>query len=129
MKKEMQKLQQKSRFDAMKWTFVVLLVLAGITMNYFYAHQPVALRLVAWILLTCVVAFIASKTDKGEQAVSFAKQSKMELRKVVWPTRQEVVQTTMIVVVVVLIVSLLLWGIDALLLRLIGLLTGLEGKA
>jgi preprotein translocase subunit SecE len=43
------------------------------------------------------------------------KGSRTEIRKVVWPTRQETVQTTMIVVAFVVLVALLLWGLDSLL--------------
>jgi preprotein translocase subunit SecE len=58
--------------------------------------------------------------------VSFAKESRTEVRKVVWPSRQEATQTTLIVVVATVIVALILWGLDGILVRVVGFLTGLE---
>jgi preprotein translocase subunit SecE len=48
----------------------------------------------------------------------------MEMRKVVWPTREETMQTTLVVAGMVIILALLLWGMDSLLVWLIGWLTG-----
>ena len=50
-----------------------------------------------------------AKTSPGE----FIRQVRTEIGKVVWPSRQETVQTTMIVVIFVLVVALLLWGLDS----------------
>ena len=61
------------------------------------------------------------QTVKGRTAVAFAKESRTEVRKVVWPTRQEAVQTTGIVLVATLIMSLLLWGLDSVLFWVVGI--------
>jgi preprotein translocase subunit SecE len=53
------------------------------------------------------------QTEKGHAAWNLAKEARGEVRKVVWPTRQETTQTTLIVVAVVLFVSLVLWGLDS----------------
>jgi preprotein translocase subunit SecE len=53
-----------------------------------------------------------------------AKEARVEIRKVVWPTRQETTQTTLIVVAVVLVMALVLWGLDSLLGWLISLIVG-----
>jgi preprotein translocase subunit SecE len=53
-----------------------------------------------------------------------AKEARVEIRKVVWPTRQETTQTTLIVVAVVLVMSLLLWGVDSLLGWIVSLIVG-----
>ena len=37
----------------------------------------------------------------------------VEVRKVVWPNRQETTQTTMIVVFTVIVVAFILWGLDS----------------
>ena len=59
--------------------------------------------------------FVALQTEKGQMFWGLLRDAKAEVRKVVWPTRQETVQTTMIVVVVVLVMSLILWLLDSLL--------------
>jgi preprotein translocase subunit SecE len=76
--------------------------------------------------LVAVALFIAAQTAKGQQAVDFAKTSQIEVRKVVWPTRQETLHTTMIVIVATIIMSLLLWGLDGIMVRIVAFLTGLE---
>jgi preprotein translocase subunit SecE len=69
---------------------------------------------------------VASQTIKGHLFIAFAKEAKLEVRKVVWPTRQESVQTTFIVMIATVIAALLLWGLDGALFRIVGFLTGLE---
>ncbi len=54
----------------------------------------------------------------------FAKQARIEMRKVVWPTRQDTVRATAIIALLVLVTALILWGMDSVLLWFIGLLTG-----
>jgi preprotein translocase subunit SecE len=66
------------------------------------------------------------QTEKGSNALLFAKEARTEVRKVVWPTRQEAIQTTGIVLVVTVLMSLLLWGLDSVLFWLVGLVTGLQ---
>lgn len=117
----------KSGSDIVKWTFVVLCVISGIVANTVYVSQPVTIRLIAWIVLACVTLFVASRTTQGANVISFAKLSQQELRKVVWPTRQETIQITMIVVAMVTVVSLFLWLVDMGFLWSIGLLTGNRG--
>ncbi len=64
-------------------------------------------------------------TNVGRQTFEFAKQSKVELQKVVWPNRQETIQTTSIVMVMVAVTGLILWGIDAGMMWAIGKITHL----
>ncbi|MBY4676881.1 preprotein translocase subunit SecE [Marinobacterium arenosum] len=104
-----------SRFDALKWAIVVLLVAAGVVGNSIYAEQSLFYRVVALLVLALVAGFLALQTEKGKSFFALFKESKAEIRKVVWPTRQETLQTTAIVVVAVLVIGLLLWGLDSLL--------------
>ncbi|MEH6818208.1 MAG: preprotein translocase subunit SecE, partial [Pseudoalteromonas distincta] len=61
---------------------------------------------------------------KGKQAQSFAREAHIEVRKVVWPTRQEALNTTFIVLAATAVMALILWGLDAILLRVVNLITG-----
>lgn len=106
---------EDSKFDALKWAVVVLLVAAGVVGNSIYADQSLFYRVVALLVVALVAGFIALQTAKGQSFAALVKDAKAEVRKVVWPTRQETTQTTGIVVVAVLIVGLLLWGLDTLL--------------
>ena len=69
---------------------------------------------------------IAAVTEKGRTFLAFAKEARIEVRKVVWPTRQETTHTTLIVMVATVIMALILWGLDGILFRAVGFLTGLE---
>jgi preprotein translocase subunit SecE len=104
-----------SRFDNVKWLLVVALVAVGVYGNSFYADQSLLYRVLALLALAAVAGFIALQTSQGAAFWDLAKGSRMEIRKVVWPTRQETVQTTVIVVGFVIVVALILWGLDSLL--------------
>lgn len=106
---------EDSKFDALKWVAVVAIVTAGVVGNSIYAEESLFYRVVALVVLAAIAGFIALQTAKGRAFFDLFKEAKAEIRKVVWPTRQETGQTTAIVVVVVLIVGLMLWGLDSLL--------------
>ena len=106
---------QAESTDVLKWGLVVILVASGIVANYYFSEYAWSLRLAAWIVLAIIAGAIALRTNKGRNILEFAKESRVELRKVVWPTRHETVQSTAIVAVMVLIMGLLLWAVDSLL--------------
>ena len=91
----------------------LLLLAAGVYGFYAFADQPLWVRLSGLLVVIGVAVFVALQTVVGRAIWSFATESRSEVRKVVWPTRQETVQTTMIVVVFVLLVALILWGLDS----------------
>jgi preprotein translocase subunit SecE len=102
------------RFDGLKWLLVALLVAAGVVGNVYFANQSLLYRVIALLVLAAVAVFIALQTAKGEEFWKLAKEARIEIRKVVWPTRQEATQTTMIVFAFVLVTALILWGLDSL---------------
>lgn len=117
----------KTHFDSIKWLIVAFLVAAGVVGNYYFAAQPAPYRLAGWLVLFIVAGLVALQTRHGLKLRSFAKESRVELRKVVWPTRAETVQTTMIVIGLVILTALILWSVDSILLWAIGWLTGQHG--
>ncbi len=119
--------QVESRLDWAKWATSLILVLAGLVGNHYYSEVSMPLRTVGWVVLLSVATFIASRTQKGKWVVEFFRDSRMELRKVVWPTREETMQTTLVVAAMVVILALLLWGMDGILVWAIGWLTGQRG--
>lgn len=120
-------IQGNKGLDWLKWFFVFILIIAGLIVNYYYNTQPWPLRLLGWLFLLIVALAIALQTNQGKQALDFARESRIELRKVFWPTRQETVQTTLMVAIVVVVLALVLWGVDSFLMWLIGWLTGQRG--
>ncbi|KAA8694058.1 preprotein translocase subunit SecE [Pseudomonas syringae pv. tagetis] len=113
-----------SRFDMLKWLLVVVLVVVGVVGNQYYSAEPILYRVLALLVIAAVAAFVALQTGKGKAFFVLAKEARAEIRKVVWPTRQETTQTTLIVVAVVLVMALLLWGLDSLLGWLVSLIVG-----
>jgi preprotein translocase subunit SecE len=71
-----------------------------------------------------VSVFIAAQSTSGRNIISFISGAKAEVRKVVWPTRAETMQTTMAVLLMVLLVGIFLWLLDMVLLWAIQILTG-----
>ncbi|MGH8435853.1 MAG: preprotein translocase subunit SecE [Pseudomonas sp.] len=113
-----------SRFDLLKWLVVTALVVVGVVGNQFFSGEPILYRVLGLLVLAAVAAFVGLQTTKGQAFFGLAKEARVEIRKVVWPTRQETTQTTLIVVAVVLVMALLLWGLDSLLGWLVSLIVG-----
>ena len=122
-----QNVQQSQRFNAIKWIIVFFIVIGGIVANTHFNNTAWAIRVAIGIVLTVLALLVALQTTAGQLFWSFAKGARVELRKVVWPTRPETIQTTLIVVAMVVFTALVLWGLDALFFKLVGWLTGQRG--
>jgi len=113
-----------NKLDITKWLAITILFAVMLVLNYHFAKIALPLRLIGWIVVFSGLLALAAWTTQGRIALEFLSEAKMELRKVVWPTSQETVQTTGFIIVMVVIFGLIMWGFDTLLLFLIGLLTG-----
>ena len=89
---------KESRLDLIKWLVVVALVALGVVGNQLYSEESILYRVIALLALAAVALFVALRTSKGQAFFALAKEARAEIRKVVWPTRQETTQTTLIVV-------------------------------
>lgn len=121
--------KQNSGLDIFKWLIVVAIVIATIWGNQWvdkqYADFPAAYRILGMMAAAFLAIFVALTTTKGQIFRGFAHEARIEARKVVWPTRQETVQTTMVVIVFTIIMALFLWAVDASLFGLIEWVMGL----
>ena len=104
----------KSGSDHWKTILAILIVVAGLALYYvnplgFNGLTKVLITLVAFAL--AITVFV--KSDRGDQFIHFLKETRIELRKVVWPTRQETIKTTGIIMVAVIIIAIFLWIVDA----------------
>ncbi|MDP3705785.1 MAG: preprotein translocase subunit SecE [Legionellaceae bacterium] len=106
------------------WAGIAILTIAAFFGTYYYhVSGPIlALVWIGWLVFTLTFAFF---TEKGKQAYLFAKEAKVELEKVVWPSRQEATQTTFIVMIMVTVTGFVLWGIDSGMMWAIGKITQL----
>ena len=94
------------------------LLIAGVVGYYYFQSQALtAVRVVGLIVVVVVASFIAAQSDPGSAFFRFLKESDIERRKVVWPTHQETLQTTLMVIIVTILISLFLaavdWGLGA----------------
>jgi preprotein translocase subunit SecE len=85
------------------------------------------LRVIALLAISGAAAAIALRTEPGRRLWQFGLDVRTEVRKVVWPTRQETLQTTLIVIAMVVIVGVLLWLFDLVLVGILRFLTGQGG--
>ncbi len=115
---------QKLKVDRLLWVLIISLIVAGLAGNYFLGQQPMLLRIAGFLVLIGLVIVIGYQTTLGRQFWVLLKESIQETRKVVWPTRQETVQTTLAVLGMVVVMGLLLWTADFILLRVVAFLTG-----
>ena len=98
--------------DMVKYALALLLVAAGVFVFYWFDQWPGGLRALAVVAGLIAGAVVFAMTAKGAATREFLSESRFELRKVVWPTRQEAMRTTWVVMIAVVIISLLLAGFD-----------------
>jgi preprotein translocase subunit SecE len=104
--------------DKIKIGFAALILVAAFVAYYqlpSYLGQDVSILIrVGVALVGIIVALaVAATSQYGMALIDFSKGSRVELRKMVWPTRPETIQTTGIVLVLVVIIAIFLWLIDA----------------
>jgi len=102
------------RLDAIKWLLVVAIVAAGVVGNSHFSAESILYRALGLLVLAAVAVVVALQTAKGVAIADVVRGSLVELRKVVWPSRQETNQTTLIVIAVVIVTSIILWLLDTL---------------
>ena len=104
-----------SFFDNVKIALAAVVLIAGIA-GYYYDQDISVLIRVGGVLLAIVLALvIMMQTQLGKDTWAFIQGSRIEMRKVVWPNRQETIQTTLAVIVFSILMGLFFWGLDAIL--------------
>jgi preprotein translocase subunit SecE len=99
-------------FDTVKLILALLLVIGSLVVYYYFAQESQLYRVLG-VVATCLLAIgIISTTQRGKTLLGFFADVRSELRKVVWPTKPETMQTTLIVLVMVFIVGIILWLFD-----------------
>ena len=118
---------QTSVFDIVKQVFSVLLVIAAVSAFYFFSEISVLYRVIGLLVAALVVFGLMLTTAMGRNIWAFFLESRQEVRKVVWPSREETTRTTMMVFAMVFTVGLILWLLDMVLFKGVQLLTGQGG--
>jgi len=104
--------QVSTGFDTVKLLVSLMILVAGIVGFYYFSEESQLFRVLGILAVVAVAFFVISTTLIGKRSLGFARDARVEVRKVVWPTRQETTQTTIAVLVMVLIVAIMLWLID-----------------
>jgi preprotein translocase subunit SecE len=111
-------------FDALKLLAAGAVLLGGIFGYYYYADVSVLVRAIGVLLALGVGAVISLQSTRGQELVKFVQGARVELRKVVWPTREETIQMTITVLIFAMIMGVFFWLLDMFLLYATRLLTG-----
>jgi preprotein translocase subunit SecE len=106
---------EKGGQDWIKWILVVAIVLAGVYVNSYFSTESLLLRTIGLLVAAGIAGWIAAQTTKGRSFIDLCLEARIEIRKVVWPTRQETTQTTIVVLIVIFIVAIILWLLDSML--------------
>jgi preprotein translocase subunit SecE len=114
----------QATLDTVKLAVALVLMMAGLGAFYVFADVSRLYRVLGLLAAVGVAIAIAAQTTRGRALIGFAGDVQVEVRKVVWPTRQETLQTTLAVFVVVFIAAIILWLLDMLLAVLIRWLMG-----
>ena len=111
-------------FDVVKQVFSVVFVIAGIAAFYHFSDVKLIYRVLGLLAVSGGVIAMLATTAWGHKITAFIADSKIEVRKIVWPTRDETTRTTLLVFAMVSIVSLVLWLLDTFLFWGVRILTG-----
>ena len=104
----------------------LLLLLAGIVAFYYFSEIRLFYRVLGLFVILGLSGYIVYQTNFGKTVYTYVLESKIELKKVSWPTKQETTQTAIGVIVIVVIIGILLWLLDMLLAWSIGTLYGVR---
>jgi preprotein translocase subunit SecE len=113
-----------NKLDSFKLLLAIAVLILGIAGFYYYEAESQLYRVLGVVFAAAVAIAISATTNLGQSLIGFGRESRMEVRKVVWPTRQETMQTTFMVILAVIIIGIFLWLIDMLLAEAIQLVTG-----
>ena len=116
--------EQSNIKDILSWFAVVVTTIGAFFCTYYFSFSA-PIKSFIWLSLFVLVMLFVYMTTKVKQVFEFAQEAKIELQKVVWPTRPETIQTTTIVMAMVTITGFILWGVDSVMMWTIAKITHL----
>ena len=111
-------------FDTVKLALAAAILVGGIVGYYNFEEQSLLASVSVVLASVAIAVAVFMQTDRGRMLWKFIQGARIEIRKVIWPTRTETVQTTLTVFVFVLILGIFFWFLDMGLLWFTKLLTG-----
>ena len=119
--------ENATALDALKLAAGVVILAAGIVGFYLLVDLPIWLRWIIVLAALVIGALVSLQSFQGKTFWQFVQSSRVELRKVVWPSTQETWQVTLVVFFMIVVLGLFFWGVDTLLGFLTKWLTGRGG--
>jgi preprotein translocase subunit SecE len=113
--------------DKAKLIVAVLVVIAGVAAFYVLTDQPVWMRWVAVAASLVLAAVVIAFSSYGTEFRRFVELARIELRKIVWPTREETGKMTAVVLMFVVVAGIFFWLLDLVLAWATKTLTGQGG--
>lgn len=113
--------------DKIKLVIAFAVAAAAVAGFYMFSDQSLLVRVIGLLVMVGITLAIVYQTELGRSSWGYVVASRNEVRKVVWPSRQETVQTTVMVVVMVFVMALLMWIIDLFLAQGVQMLTSTGG--
>ena len=121
------KVRDAGTADKVKLGIAILIVIAGVAGYYVLADQATWLRWLPVVGSLVLAAVVVAFSRYGSEFRRFVELARIELRKIVWPTRQETLQTTLVVFGFVIIAGVFFWLLDLVLAWATKALTGTGG--
>jgi len=112
--------------ERIKWYIAIMTAFIPIIIKYIFPHWKFIFHFFLFIIFFQLSILIAFSTIKGKELLYFIYQSKNEIKKIIWPNQKETFYTTFIVVIATICMSLILWGLDNILFRLVSFITHLR---
>jgi preprotein translocase subunit SecE len=113
--------------DTVLMMLSIVVLFAGIVAFYWFDEQPLLIRIAMVIVGLGAAAGLMWFSWYGREFWQFALAARIELRKVVWPEREETIKTTYVVFIFAIVMGLFFWGLDWVLTWLTRLLSGQSG--
>ena len=101
--------------DTLKLVLAAAALIGGVVIYYWFGEQPVAIRVLAVLAGLAAGVVFLYWSQPGRSLWDYVQASRVELRKMVWPTRQETWRTTLVVFIFVLALGVFFWLVDMLL--------------
>lgn len=98
--------------DIVKLVFAPIFIVIGVVGFYYFADLQLLFRVLMLVAIVAVAIGVCFTTAKGKAVWGFMLESKQEFKRIVWPTRDEAVRTTLLVFVMVIVVGFVLWLLD-----------------
>jgi preprotein translocase subunit SecE len=101
--------------DIIKLVLSPIFVVAGVAAFYYFSDVQLLFRVLLLVAVVASAIGICFTTARGQSVWGFMLESKQEFNRVIWPTKDEAVRTTLLVFAMVLVVGFVLWVLDTIL--------------